>query len=173
MKIRDFGFASTDDRHVGNGPDAPKANKRPGSGLLEDEEEFGLEKMAGWGAAAGLIPSLGGGRDSGSRKDTPSVTDLAMNFDVSTPADEKSEFMAEDDEDEYEDDYDDGPLLPGRYRAAYAFDPEGTTEMALKEGQEVDVIGRGGGVGWAVVEKSDGGHALVPESYLELIALKE
>ena len=55
------------------------------------------------------------------------------------------------------------------YRALYAFEPEGTAEMALEEEQIVHVVGRGGGVGWAVVEREEGGHALVPESYLELV----
>ncbi|PVF94925.1 hypothetical protein CPB86DRAFT_788609 [Serendipita vermifera] len=87
------------------------------------------------------------------------------------------------------------PLQPGIYRALYPFEAEGTAEMSLDEGQLVKVIGRGGGVGWAVVERgwrmtaeelgktkesalnqdSDGGNgalalagqALVPEGYLE------
>lgn len=71
-------------------------------------------------------------------------------------------------------------LKPGLYRALYAFEPEGTAEMALVEDQVVRVIARGGGVGWAIVErppeKGEGvggfgleaaGQALVPESYLE------
>ena len=37
------------------------------------------------------------------------------------------------------------PLLPGLYRALYAFEPEGTAEMRLDEDQVVRVIGRGGG----------------------------
>jgi hypothetical protein len=62
----------------------------------------------------------------------------------------------------------------------YAFDPEGTAEMALVEDQIVRVIARGGGVGWAIVERAyengvgvgavgleAAGQALVPESYLE------
>ncbi|KAG9309752.1 hypothetical protein JVU11DRAFT_10126 [Chiua virens] len=67
------------------------------------------------------------------------------------------------------------PLFPGLYRAVYAFDPEGTAEMKLDEDQLVRVIGRGGGVGWAVVAKDGlgdtGAHALVPESYLEVVRL--
>jgi len=73
-------------------------------------------------------------------------------------------------------------LVPGEYRAVFAFEPEGTAEMRLIEDQVVQVVGRGGGVGWAVVvvpEGADGGvevspgirHALVPESYLEAINL--
>ena len=42
--------------------------------------------------------------------------------------------------------------------------------MELAEDQIVRVLGRGGGVGWAIViRESDGSQALVPESYLELI----
>lgn len=67
------------------------------------------------------------------------------------------------------------PLYPGLYRAMYAFQPEGTAEMALEEDQIVRVVGRGGGVGWAVVvdENADTPekHALVPESYLEAVRL--
>lgn len=92
----------------------------------------------------------------------------------------------------------DAPLPAGVYRALYAFEAEGTAEMSLDEGQFVRVVGRGGGVGWAVVERgwtmeADGqgssvppaeevvdageegsgalglaGQALVPEGYLEI-----
>ena len=108
----------------------------------------------------------------------------------------------DDDEDEYEDDdttglvppddvdddYEEDALYPGLYRALYAFEPEGTAEMRLVEDQVVRVIGRGGGVGWAVVIDDKGTaeaaeaegvpsdlvapkHALVPESYLEPVQL--
>lgn len=81
------------------------------------------------------------------------------------------------------------PLYPGLYRALYAFEPEGTAEMKLDEDQIVRVVGRGGGVGWAVVvvpndddddddDERGGGvvrptlrHALVPEGYLEVVRL--
>ena len=48
------------------------------------------------------------------------------------------------------------PLSPGIYVALYNFKPEGTAEMALVEGQEVRVVGQGGGVGWAVVIREKG-----------------
>jgi len=120
---------------------------------------------------------LGGGRHQQPEgSELPSKTDFARNFDVSSPAEEKGAFSYDGaDEDDGDGNYDDedeedgGPLIPGGYRALYAFEPEGTAEMALEEDQVVNVIGRGGGVGWAVVEKEDGGHALVPESYLEFI----
>ena len=73
------------------------------------------------------------------------------------------------------------PLYPGLYRALYSFEPEGMAEMELDENQIVRVVGRGGGVGWAVVVDERGGdeegrkvqvkHALVPESYLEAVTL--
>ncbi|KAJ8090633.1 hypothetical protein PM082_018190 [Marasmius tenuissimus] len=95
--------------------------------------------------------------------------------------------MPEGDDAEYGDAGEDD-LLPGLYKALYAFEPEGTAEMALQEDQLVHVVGRGGGVGWAVVvvdgvnekgdyvELPDEGegkkkHALVPESYLEVVRL--
>jgi hypothetical protein len=64
-------------------------------------------------------------------------------------------------------DEEDGPSRPRQVRVI--FEPEGTAEMALEEDHVVHVIGRGGGVGWGVVEKEDGGHEAVPESYLELV----
>ena len=83
----------------------------------------------------------------------------------------------EDGEEEEEEE----PLYPGLYRALYAFEPEGTAEMKLDEDQIVRVVGRGGGVGWAVVvvddheQRAGSGpllkHALVPEGYLEAVRL--
>ncbi|THU83059.1 UvdE-domain-containing protein [Dendrothele bispora CBS 962.96] len=84
----------------------------------------------------------------------------------------------------YEDSTDeDVPLLPGFYRALYAFEPEGSAEVGLVEDKIVIVVGRDGGVGWAVVVVENMGddgvwqndlsgdgkekHGLVPESYLE------
>ena len=128
----------------------------------------------------------------------PSRSDMDRNF-----LDSESEeyYDAEDNEGLYEEEEeeeerafgdassgvedDDEPLYPGLYRALYAFEPEGTAEMRLVEDQIVRVVGRGGGVGWAVVvsEPPEEGtettdsvvegalktskHALVPESYLE------
>ncbi|KAH7344183.1 hypothetical protein B0J17DRAFT_714338 [Rhizoctonia solani] len=66
-------------------------------------------------------------------------------------------------------DEDDPPFIPGIYRAMYPFEPEGTAEMGLVEDQRVNVLGRGGGIGWVVVLKSNGEQALVPEGYLELV----
>ncbi|KAB5588552.1 hypothetical protein CTheo_8010 [Ceratobasidium theobromae] len=74
------------------------------------------------------------------------------------------------DSDPDQSDEEESPFVPGIYRALYAFDPEGTAEMAMVEDQHVRVLGRGGGVGWVVVLKPDGvEQALVPEGYLELV----
>lgn len=113
----------------------------------------------------------------------PSRGDLDRNFggeddDDSMVVDQEPE--ADVYSDDMDDDLDiaadhDSPLVPGLYRALYAFEPEGTAEMRLDEDQLIRVIGRGGGVGWAVVVKDGlkdaGVHALVPESYLEPVRL--
>ena len=124
-------------------------------------------------------------------KGVPSQSELDRNFteepEVYVNEDEtegeedegESEYVdAEEDLSERDDDdgEDDDVLLPGIYRALYPFEPEGTAEMKLEEEQLVRVVGRGGGVGWAVVVKEglkdNGIHALVPESYLELLRLE-
>ncbi|XP_006457549.1 hypothetical protein AGABI2DRAFT_189043 [Agaricus bisporus var. bisporus H97] len=117
---------------------------------------------------------------------TPTTT--TTNEDETPPSttSEDDEQQQQSQEEEEED------LYPGLYRALYPFEPEGTAEMRLKEDQVVRVVGRGGGVGWAVVvvpedveggvvvvvgtddnEEEEGGvrHALVPESYLEVVQL--
>ncbi|KAJ3503769.1 hypothetical protein NLJ89_g8283 [Agrocybe chaxingu] len=100
----------------------------------------------------------------------PSRMDLDRNF---LDADGEEE---EEGEEYYDAGEEEETLYPGLYRAMYAFEPEGTAEMRLVEDQIVRVVGRGGGVGWAVVvdereteEVAFSGpkHALVPESYLE------
>jgi hypothetical protein len=134
--------------------------------------------------------SSGGG---GNAQDgyVPSTTDFARNF-----GEEVGAWLSVDGSGEIERDYEeeeedeegqpfllaDQPLYPGLYRAMYAFESEGSSEMALEEGQVVRVVGRGGGIGWAVVvrepQNSEGSegvrtHALVPESYLEVVKLDQ
>ena len=190
VKIRDFGFPTTDARFNGRGPDAPRANKHNGTESdpsSDDDSDSDGRRNSGWGnfSWSGIAnriswSSFGSGRQQQSDgAQLPSKTDFARNFDVSSPAEEKGAFSYdgadgdEDDDANYDvaegEEEDGSPLIPGKYRALYAFEPEGTAEMALEEDQVVHVICRGGGVGWAVVEKEDGGHALVPESYLELV----
>ncbi|KAI5120736.1 hypothetical protein M0805_006442 [Coniferiporia weirii] len=164
---------------------------------------WGAFRWAGsklWGLALG---GGSGGRSGGRTPTdgdefVPTRSDFERNFDVTSPAEEYpggagagAGYMddydedADDDEGVYVDSHGDGeeeeegypdpevPLLPGMYRALYAFEPEGTAEMALTEDQVVHIVGRGGGVGWAIAEDEAGGHALVPESYLELVKLDE
>ncbi|KAI9452928.1 hypothetical protein F5148DRAFT_494355 [Russula earlei] len=140
---------------------------------------WGLGRL-GWFGVRGSDSSPGGVGDG------PSQGDFARNFtDAASPEyeiDDPYESLDDDDDDDDNDHDDygagtggeggDHPLLPGLYRALYAFEPEGTAEMALEEDQIVRVIGRGGGVGWAIVARGgDEGHALVPEGYLELVSL--
>jgi len=141
---------------------------------------WGLGRL-GWFGARSSVGSPGAGANAG---DGPSQGDFARNFTELTSPDYEFEdpYDSLDNEDEDEDDattdglgvegHEERPLLPGLYRALYAFEPEGTAEMALEEDQIVRVIGRGGGVGWAIVVRDgDNGHALVPEGYLEFISL--
>lgn len=178
IKIRDFAYPPSDDRHVGRGPDAPRLNRprnrssaysSSGSSACSDESGDDEEQQQQnsfssfrWNT---LSTHFWNGQDGDDDSDAgPSQTDLAMNFDNSSPVDEQ-----EDDDEYYTPPSEEEPLIPGTYRALYPFEPEGTAEMALEEEQLVHVIGRGGGVGWAIVEREGGGHALVPESYLELV----
>lgn len=180
IRIRDFAYPVTDPRHTGQGPDAPNP------GHVQDPNEYDpsdSQRNSGWGAfrwAGSKLWGLATGKRSSTAQadDTgfvPSHIDFERNFDASSPADEYPDDGYDDDEGYYEDPQDypdqDVPLLPGLYRAMYAFVPEGTAEMALTEDQVVRIIGRGGGVGWAIAEDENGGHALVPESYLELVEL--
>ncbi|KAF8148827.1 hypothetical protein B0H34DRAFT_199148 [Crassisporium funariophilum] len=151
-----------------------------------DTFRTGLGRFS-WNGGAGAAGGVGGkdsvGNGNGNAKDGgfPSQTELDQNF-----LDDESDTEQEHgDEDQFYDAIDaeeeeEETLYPGLYRAVYAFEPEGTAEMGLEEDQIVRVIGRGGGVGWAVVidERAGEGqegvlppgvpkHALVPESYLE------
>lgn len=140
-------------------------------------------KLSGAWRLSGSTGNGSGSRTSGADGYTPSQQDFERNFDGTADVDVSD---AQADDDEYMSDYDDEvdtepeELLPGLYRALYDFDPEGTAEMGLKEGQIVKVVGRGGGVGWAIAVRpdgdTDGGEndwALVPESYLKVVKLDE
>ncbi|KZP07554.1 hypothetical protein FIBSPDRAFT_875386 [Athelia psychrophila] len=154
--------------------------------------KWGFGRLSTWGFGANGGSGPGGddgGNGSGSGGNFPSHTDFARNFGEEAI---DSSSSASDDPDDYysgEEGAEEEPLDPGLYRAMYAFDPEGTAEMKLEEDQIVRVVGRGGGVGWAVVVRHPPGkdvpeaaaadeagfemerHALVPESYLELVKL--
>lgn len=142
----------------------------------EDEQENN-----GWGpSVSGGFTGWAGAAKLANRLSAVETSELERNF------------VYEDDEDEDVEDYEPvekagQALVPGLYRATYPFNAEGDAEMSLTEGQVVRVIGRGGGVGWAVVQVENDkesperipdkaeaappprAHALVPESYLELV----
>lgn len=148
-------------------------------------EEVVDDGTNGWGGFKwGFGPAWGFGKVASGIGPTPSEAgfpsrgDLDRNFggedeDEDMEVEEEREAIS-DDEGDVDVDVE-PPLFPGLYRALYAFEPEGTAEMKLDEDQLVRVIGRGGGVGWAVVVKDGikdtGVHALVPESYLEPVRL--
>jgi hypothetical protein len=186
IRVFDFAYPTSDERHHGLGPDVPKQNRvkiinrragyRDSTSSLSNAssdgyDEGGYQDTLGeddeWnGSDLGLgeLNILCGPPRQSVRVDGsfPSITDLARNF-------EDDDDDVEEEDGYYDDEEPAGELVPGTYRALYAFEPEGAAEMALEEDQVVRIIGRGGGIGWAVAVKADGSHALVPESYLELI----
>ncbi|VDC02202.1 unnamed protein product [Peniophora sp. CBMAI 1063] len=200
VKIRDFAFAVGDPRHTSNGPDTPRPTRRlqrpmstwstssAGSSEGGDEDSAGGPGN-GWSMPWGLrrIPWFSGGGGKGEGGAGPSAGDLARNFEVGSPTEEEGgsferwgaqnagDELSDEDPSASEDggEGEEGELAPGVYRALYAFDPEGTAEMALEEDQLVRIVGRGGGVGWAVALREDGEHALVPEGYLEFVRADE
>ena len=197
VRVRDFAFPPGDERHEGLGPDVPRPNRaralnrhRSGRSVSsvassdgeEDETADDVGEDDGWGGFKWGSFSWAPGRAGGY---VPSSTDFARNFGAGgtgspesedATAGESGELDDEEDEDEERFLLGDDPLYPGLYRAMYGFVPESASEMALEEDQVVRVVGRGGGVGWAVVvraEEEGGGHALVPEGYLEVVRLDD
>jgi len=199
IKIRDFAFAPSDPRFSGEGSNVPRPNRPKvlarrlrgsssstssltSTSSTEEENEqwedetdgngwggfkWGFQKMqSDWGFSS---------HTSTAAEDFPSRTDFARNFgdDESEVYDEPEGYSENQDDDDDEEIEGEPVLHPGLYRALYAFEPEGTAEMKLEEDQIIRVIGRGGGVGWAVVVKDSikDTHALVPESYLEVVLL--
>ncbi|KAF8548509.1 hypothetical protein OG21DRAFT_750859 [Imleria badia] len=154
-------------------------------------EEVVDDGTSGWGGFKwGFGPAWGFGKVANGMGPTPSGAGFPSRGDLDRNFGGEDEYECEDMEieeereaisdDEGEGDMDmdadvEPALFPGLYRALYTFEPEGTAEMKLEEDQVVRVIGRGGGVGWAVVVKDGlkdtGVHALVPESYLEPVRL--
>jgi hypothetical protein len=181
--VRDYGFPVGDERREGKGANVPKPNRRlakraeTGSTISlssDEEDERGTfddddDDATGWGRWGMSFRAWAAG---------PSQDDLNMGFTGGDDDDESEDAYADDDEyDEYDDfgaggGEEQAEIIPGLYRALYAFEPEGMAEMRLVEDQIVHVLGRGGGVGWAIAARAPaegGGHALVPESYLELV----
>jgi len=174
-----------------------------GEEVEEEEEEDGWSGGggAGWGgfkmglgrfswggdAEAASVFGFGRGKEQQDVGGYPSRMDLDQNFGGAAEEEEEEEedvfHDAAEDQLVEEEEEEEEPLYPGLYRALYAFEPEGTAEMRLEEDQIVRVVGRGGGVGWAVVDvlhsqlgdssvelgegEEQRKHALVPESYLE------
>ena len=146
---------------------------------------FGAVTSSGSGSGSG-----NGSRASGIGGYTPSQQDFERNFDdtvdpeiLDSPADDADEDYLSDYDNDGEGEGEGEELLPGLYRALYDFEPEGTAEMGLKEGQVIKVVGRGGGVGWAIAIRPDArthandgeesNWALVPASYLRAVKLDE
>jgi hypothetical protein len=183
IKIIDFAFDIEDERRLGFGEHVPKCNRparmnrrltlsdQSSGAETETDEEDDEEEVEGdgwggfsWGRLSSSFPAAGY-----SDEPVPSQGELDANFDQDS--DDEEYQSAEDTQGDGL--YDGKPayLYPGLYRALYAFEPEGTSEMRLEPEQLVKVLGRGGGEGWAIAVREDGQHALVPEDYLELVRL--
>ncbi|KAG8931494.1 hypothetical protein FRC00_000759 [Tulasnella sp. 408] len=162
LKIQDFGYAENDPRRQYDltinlhDPPRPPSPAPPGfipPMNMDDTEESEASSNFGYiGGQTSRADEGGGGWLS------------------------KDSSNAEDYDDQQSSQFDLGPIefTPGVYRALYPFEPEGPAEMALKEDQEVKCLGRSGDDGWLVVVKEVTGtgeviHALVPESYMQLI----
>ncbi|KAJ4476783.1 hypothetical protein C8R41DRAFT_524333 [Lentinula lateritia] len=195
LKIKDFAYAASDPRHQGLGEDGRGTLNIPRENRLQviyrmllDDTEYQAWKAAAVNADQDIQDSDAMDVDEDENEDEEEDTDeddnRGWNGRWSLPSDEPNYENEEDDDEEGEEDA--GPLSPGLYRALYPFIPEGSREMALNEEQVVRVVGRGGGAGWAVVvvdgvddkgkrrsSQKERQLALVPESYLEPIALDE
>lgn len=111
-----------DDDHSGfAGLDARMLESQIGGGF-----KWGVARMS-WGP---------GGQNGGVGVPEASENDFARNFEDEEDEEDDEEYLSTE-----EGDADDGPLVPGIYRSLYAFDPEGTAEMALVEDQHVTVVG--------------------------------
>ena len=192
--VRDYGFAPTDDRFHGRGPFVPKWNELSrlnrilaGRASESDSDAGGKQKakekrtmmnVDGWSDSDSddrTFNRLGSSflRDAGvgGMMSFPSQIKLERNF--SQLDDSRDSDGEEEEDEEYPFDQEPELLAPGLYRALYVFEAVGDAEMGLEEGQIVTVTGKGRGDGWAVVhdtrEGKEGGLALVPESYLELV----
>ncbi|KNZ73599.1 hypothetical protein J132_10756 [Termitomyces sp. J132] len=184
IHVRDFAFEQVDERFRGAGALVPRANHlavlhRKLAGLLDDDDDEmsesetdGEDLNTAWDKLRGGWSVNGWGTQGNSLMEKgPSQEEMELNFGGAIGD------GVEDFEDEVE--VGEEPLYAGLYRAMYAFEPEGAAEMALVEDQIVRVVGRGGGIGWAVVVDESAGlnedgeprHALVPESYLEVVRL--
>ena len=118
---------------------------------------MGFGRWGGGGATSGGTTTGAGA--NGGNGGFPSQSELDRNFlDAEEELEEQFQQGGYDGqyqeglEGEEGEEYEDEPLYPGIYRAMFAFEPEGTAEVGLEEDELVKVVGRGGGVGWAVVE---------------------
>ncbi|KIY48967.1 hypothetical protein FISHEDRAFT_73105 [Fistulina hepatica ATCC 64428] len=202
IKVRDFAYELDDDRHRGIGmeiffsePEVEATDTDDADVGDDDWRGLNLGRFSTQFLKSITVSDVDeDDNDNEASVGRPTRRDFERNFGngngVDEEPDEEELYYGDDDGDA---DGEDGELLPGLYRAAYAFEPMGPTEMELQLGQLVRVIGRGGGGnGWAIVindgrvvfEPDDVGsadvddgesvqHALVPESYLELVSVDE
>ncbi|KAF8318179.1 hypothetical protein DL93DRAFT_2076174 [Clavulina sp. PMI_390] len=187
--VRDFAYPVHDERHAGVLKEVQSASRR--SSGFGSTRWSGFAARFGWGSrnnsqsrlsTSGVFTSSS---NSTSQAVTPTQSTIQGGLGSRDDLQSHSQPQSETDDRESEEEsespgYDDyspeeqqtvGEFVPGTYRALYAFNAEGASEMDLAEEQIVQVLGRGGGDGWVVVATdNEGGQALVPESYLEFVS---
>lgn len=179
IKIRDYGFPSTDERFFGRGQPAPQKKwlmsnftlgRRPsgtasgeGSPRSPDPSEddrktwgFGLFGWRGFGRKRSMSSESASTSGSHPINDEPEDTDDVVEEDYFSDEQEDME----------------GEEPSGTYRVAFSFVSEGANEMTVDEGDVIQVVGRGGGQGW-VIASVGGRSGLVPEGYLVKIGERE
>ncbi|KAL1409931.1 hypothetical protein Q8F55_003930 [Vanrija albida] len=158
--VRDYAFPAEDDRFKGLGPHRPYSNW--GEGEPEPTPPAAEERddaRSGWPSLSLSWGFLG--RRAGAAADVDAEPEA--DFSLPEPDHTNDEYWSDDEGD------DDDEEPDGLYRAAYAFEPEGVNEMAIEDGDLLDVRGRGGGGdGWVIAIRLDTQEeGLVPEGYLE------
>lgn len=151
--VRDFAYPEDDERFSQRPVESLPYAERPVSQDHDrsDEEEYEEDSWDdnddGYGLIASRYRQIQSAGDEDGRTPLPEVHQKSSYEDSGLGQEyEEGEESTELDPN--------APLRPGIYRALFAFEAEGTAEMSLYEGQLVRLIGRGGGVGWAVVERN-------------------
>ena len=198
MEPSEEGFKAFGQFESSSSSDEARHRVIPTENVSEDDEHDRVLPSHSFGPAGGLgfgmdwlassrIPHDKLGRGGGDKETSyPSQMELERNFGQGTKYNGDSDAEDSDEPsypfDRYYSDLDRPPVVdpslpPRSYHALYMFEAVGDTEMGLEEGQIVTVVGKERGDGWAVVndtrEGREGCHALVPESYLELVHLAD
>lgn len=162
--VRDYAFPADDERFKGLGPHRPYSNwgeGEPEPTPVAEERDAASGAGGGWPSLS--LPWTFLGRRAAEAEPALQAPD-DDDYTLPEPDHTNDEYWSDDEEGD-----DDLEEPDGLYRAAYAFEPEGVNEMAIDDGDLLDVRGRGGGGdGWVIAIRLDTlEEGLVPEGYLE------